>query len=263
MQQNYFTANVKYWLCFLLMLLTFPCYSEPKQLKIAVPEDGYAPFIIINNEQITGILIEPLQLAAANIGIELTYVYAPEKRSQLMLDIHDVDARMESKVWVSEPENYWWSEPITVLDDIFVYHKQSKTDFETEQALAGAELVVHLGYVYPTLQPLIDANVIHRADFSSEFAMLQSLSRATPDIKRVAVMNKDVALWLINSTPKFQNTFLFSKYVVASAPLQFQFAKRPELKNLIDNLNKELVQLKQTGTIEKISAKTLSFISKE
>ncbi len=258
MQLTKLVSAIKNWLYLILVPLTFSSYGKQQQLNVAIPEHGYAPFIIIDKNEFTGILLKPLQLAAHNIGIELTYRYAPEKRSQLMLDAHDVDTRMESTAWVETPEDYWWSEPITMLDDVLIYHKSSTTDFETDQALTGAELITHLGYFYPTLQPLIEANIIQRSDFSSEFAMLQSLARPTPGVKRVAVMNKDVALWIIKAHAKFQDTFLFSERVIDTAPLQFQFAKRPELRTVIDQLNAELTKFKHKHIVEKISERILS-----
>jgi len=81
------------------MLFPVSSYSDNKTLSVAIPNDGYAPYIIIENNRIFGILVEPLQLAAENIGVKLTYKFLPEKRSFEMLNRNLVNARMESSLY--------------------------------------------------------------------------------------------------------------------------------------------------------------------
>ncbi|WDD97082.1 substrate-binding periplasmic protein [Thalassomonas actiniarum] len=242
----------------LLLLLIFSplCLSE-KFLSIGLPEDGYAPFIILKDNKPKGILIEPLQLAAEKLGITLKYTYMPEKRSVDMLDKYQIDARMESRRWVDNPGDYLWSEAIADLEDVLVYHRDAKPGFDPDQALDGAHIVTHLGYSYPDLQPLFEQGVIFRQDFSSEFAMLSTLVRLVEGVNRTAVMNKQVALWLIKSSPKLQNRFVFSRRIVGSAPLQFQFAKTDRLSAMVKELNRELKKLKADGSLEAIAASIL------
>ena len=241
-------------LCILVSILT---HANKQSLSVAIPRDGYAPFIIIEHERVYGILIEPLQLAADKLGIELTYVYYPEKRSQAMLDKNLVDARMESELWVDNPQDYLWSEPISPLEDVFVFHKDSKSKFETNEDLANSQIITHLGYSYPILQPLFEQGIIHRMDFSSESEMLNYLFRPHPGVNSAAVINKSVALWIIQSTPKLQNHFLLSKRRVGIAPLQFQFAKTKRLEKIVTQLNAEIRQLKEDKTVEKITARVI------
>jgi len=241
-------------LCILVSTLT---YANKQSLSVAIPIEGYAPFIIIGKNQVHGILIEPLQLAADKLGIELTYVYYPEKRSQAMLEKNLVDARMESELWVDNPQDYLWSEPISPLEDVFVFHKDSKSKFETNADLADSQIITHLGYSYPTLQPLFEQGIIHRMDLSSEFDMLNHLFRPHPGVNSAAVINKYVALWIIQSTPKLQNRFLLSKRRVGIAPLQFQFAKNKRLEKIVKQINAELRKLQNDKTVEKITARIL------
>lgn len=147
------------------LLFSVSSYSDNKTLSIAIPMEGYAPFIIIDNGKVFGILIEPLQLAAENIGVKIIYKFLPEKRSLEMLELNLIDARMESSLWVKNPEDYLWTEPVTLLEDVFVFHKESNSDFETDEALIGGEIVTHLGYTYPSLQSLFTKGVIYRKIF--------------------------------------------------------------------------------------------------
>lgn len=232
-------------------------YADKMFLSVGIPVEGYAPFIIMNNNQPSGILIESLELAAKNLAIEIDYVFVPEKRSNNMLKKYLIDARMESKLWVDNPENYLWSEPVTILEDVLVFHRASAADFESEQGLTGTQIITHLGYSYPGLQPMFEQGIIFRQDFSSEIEMLTTLARPVSGVNRAAVMNKQVAMWLIKSTPKLQNRFLFSKHIVGSAPLQFQFAKTDELTKTVAHLNIELKKLKKSGALAAITTRIL------
>lgn len=238
--------------CLLLswfLLFSAASYSDNKILTIGIPIDGYAPYVIIVNGKVFGILIEPLQLAAENIGVKLVYKFLPEKRSLEMLKQNLIDGRMESSLWVENPEDYLWTEPVTLLEDVFVFHKASNSLFETDESIIGGEIVTHLGYSYPSLQPLFTKGVIYRNDFSSELEMLNSIIKPIDGVNRAAVMNKEVALWLINRNPKLQNRFLFSKRLVDAAPLQFQFNKNTTLEQTINQLNTELKKLKDDRMI--------------
>jgi len=245
-------------LLFLLLLLNLSFFSQAEKfLTIGLPQEGYAPFIIVGDNKPRGILIEPLQLAAEKVGINLKYVYMPEKRSVTMLEKHQLDARMESKLWVNNPGDYLWSEAITQLEDVLVYHKDAFPAFDPDKQLAGAHIITHLGYSYPDLQPLFDQGILYRQDFSTEYEMLSTLVRLVEGVNRTAVMNKQVAMWLIKSTPKLQNRFVFSLRIVGSAPLQFQFAKTERLAPIVKDINTELRKLKASGSIQAIADKVL------
>ena len=227
--------------------------AHSESLTVALPNEGYAPYIIIEQEQVSGILVEPLQLAASNIGLDLHYVYYPEQRSKLMLENKQIDARMESEQWVDNPEDYLWSEAITVLEDVLVFNTHSELRFERKTDLIGGSIIAHLGYSYPTLQPLIEQNLLQRVDFASSYEMLSHLYRPLAGVNRAAVMNRYVAMWLIHSTPKFEGQFALSKQPIASAPLQFQFANNPRLAAIVSKLNQQLRQLKSANRIQQLT----------
>jgi len=232
-------------------LFSFVSYSDNKTLSVAIPTEDYAPFIIIKNEHVSGLLVDPLRLAAQKIGVKLIFKFLPEKRSQEMLSRHLIDARIDSSTWVKNSEAYLWSEPIVLIEEVFIYHKNSITNFETNEALNGAEIVTHFGYSYPNLQVLMKNKLINRKDYSSGLEMLSSLIRPIDGVNRAAVMNKEVALRIIKNTPKLKNIFLFSKRVVGSASLQFQFAKNKGLEITVNQLNTEFKKIKEAKLIGK------------
>jgi polar amino acid transport system substrate-binding protein len=246
-------------MCCMLMCFAHLALSQPQSLRVALPEDGYPPFIIIQQPSPKGILIETLQLAAHNIGLSLSYTHLPEKRSNLALDEGKVDARMESELWVNNPQDYLWSVPITQLDDVFVFNQDAEISFETDSELNGAQIITHLGYSYPDLQPMFDKGIVQRSDFSNETEMLSTLIKIVPGLNRAAVMNMDVARWIIKSSAKFQGHFTFSQRTIGTAPLQFQFIKTKGMQVIVEQLNIEINKLKENGTVDKITRQILDY----
>ena len=240
------SAYLLVWLVFVTASWHFPAQAE-SSLVVAIPNNGYAPFIILNPTSPSGILIKPLEQAAKKIELNIEYVYLPEKRSRKMLEAGLIDARMESKKWVSAPGHYYWSLPIVQLEDVLVYHKLTPLIFHDVEDLAGSQLVTHLGYTYPTIQPLFRTGRASRIDRTSELEMLTALLRPDPDDVKAAIMNIDVAKWLIAQDPKLHNQFRFSSKLVDSAPLQFQFYKSARLESIVTRLNIELASILQTS----------------
>ncbi len=229
-------------------------YAQPGPLVVAVPQAGYPPYIIVNEHGVSGILVEVLRLATAK---KLEFHFAPEKRSKLMLDVHKVDARMESPSWVGNANDYLWSEPVVPINDVFVFSKKIPNHFESNQDLKGAQLVTHLGYSYPSLRALFDQAVVQRIDASTEHAMLAALLRNPLGQARAAVMDKLVAQWLIKRNIKFQGQLMFSRRITATAALHIQFANTKHMKELVPKLNAKIRSLKADGTVAKIIHDTL------
>jgi len=226
---------------------------------MALPEEGYAPYIIIKQDDVSGILIDVLTLAAQQISVSIVFEYMPEKRSIVMLNEGHIDARIESPKWIRDPEDYFWSEPIVSINDLFVYRKSDDNAFENDEDMQGAMLITHLGYGYPTLQPLFDRALVTRSDAATEVAMLNLLQRKTRSPKKAAVMDRHVALWLIKHRQGFKGRFKFSKRVIDSTPLHVQFTPSNKMEKWLPRLNAQIRKLKRSGVVTKIIADTLKY----
>lgn len=253
-----------------LMGVSGPLYGEPDALIIALPPEGYPPYVITVDtpgagplpEGPSGIIIDVLRQAADGAGIAVSFTKLPELRSLQMLDTGAIDGRMESSSWVAHPEDYLWSEPITAINDVFVFSRFIVNSFETGETMKGAEIVTHLGYVYPTLEPLFASGDIIRFDRQTEEAMLMAVYQgdATRSIprKRAAVMDELVARWFIQRESRYQGHFHFSRRRVDSASLQFQVARKPGHDVLVERLNRQIVLLKANGTVDQLVSRTVS-----
>jgi len=243
------------WFLFVASL----CGAQNATIKMALPEEGYAPYIIIKKDDVSGILIEVLKLAAQQISLQIIFEYMPEKRSIVMLNEGRIDARMESPRWIRDPEDYFWSEPIVNINDLFVYRNLDSNAFENDGDMQGAVLVTHLGYGYPTLQPLFDMAMVTRHDAATEVAMLNQLQRKTGAAKKAVVMDRHVALWLIKHHQAFKGRFKFSKRVIDSTPLHVQFTPSTKMEKWLPRLNAQIRKLKRSGVVEQIIENTLKY----
>ncbi len=246
-------------MCLITMLAALePAKASATRLDIALPEEGYPPYVVVEKNKVSGILVDPLLVALHRAGIDYAFTFLPEKRSFKLLNDGKVDARMESSKWVDKPARYLWTHPFLQLEDVLVFNRHSEFPFTGDKDLEGAHLVTHIGYGYPTLEALFISGQARREDRSTEREMLASLQRATPKAKWAAVMNKYVARWLIAGEAKYQGLFTMSERVVDSAPLQFQLRDTPLNRQRLEMINRELVKLEQQGEIGRLIEGMLS-----
>lgn len=252
------SKSIYYFLIILLILCS--SLSQSETLTVSVPPNGYPPYIIVQGESISGILIDTLKAAAKSSYLSLNFILLPEVRSKALLNNHEIDVRMESPDWVSNPNDYLWSEPITSIKDIFVFNKITPNVFEKNETMKGAEINTHLGYSYPTLEKMFEDKKIKRKNFTSEKGMLLNLIRNPDMVLRAAVMDYHVAKFLISRMPKLASDLTFSRRHVDYKYIHFQFAKKPKMRYIVTKLNLEIKKLKQSGMIDKIIKRNLSDI---
>jgi len=241
-----------------LFLISLSSISFGKDvIVVAVPKDGYPPYLIVSDEQVSGIMIQALNEALKPLSIEVNIRYLEEVRSKSLLDRKIIDARMESPNWVHNPKRYLWSEPIAVIQDKFVFLESQTDVFEKDESMSGAILSVHVGYAYPTLQSHFEEKVFKRSDYATEKAMLQSLIRKQDEFIRAAVMDENVAKWLISNNDQYQGRFRFSKRYVDSTPIHFQFSNNKKMRSLQPKINQRLMELKSSGRLNQIINDTL------
>jgi polar amino acid transport system substrate-binding protein len=252
--------NIRFILgCLVLFNFSHPCQSNDL-LKVAVPPVGYPPYIIVNNEHVNGILIETLKHAAKASNIELEFIYAAEQQARILLDNKEIDVRMESPGFVDDPKNYLWSEPITSIKDLFVFHRLTPNVFESDESLAGSEINNHIVYAYPTLQLLFESGQIKRNDFETERAMLFDLIESKQGVSKAAVMDQYVVKYLMLKIPTLKSDLVLSRRHIDYKYLHFQFNKSLKMRQILTKLNFEIKKLKRSGAVDKIIKKNVSGI---
>ncbi|WP_409524418.1 substrate-binding periplasmic protein [Nitrincola sp. MINF-07-Sa-05] len=229
------------WILLIPLLISFPVLAgHDETLRFHIPAADYPPYVIIEGDNISGLMVEPLQQAAERLGIELVLIPLPTMRAEVMLQQHEIDVRFKSPDWVADPENYLWSDTILIAEDILIFPRNAGLRLEKVEDLIGMEVLVGLGYHYPTLQGLFEQEQITRVDFAFTRDILPALLKEDAEVQRVAVLNADVARWLINEDPRLADTFEFSDWVVESSPLKYQFVRTDRMAELVPKLNVEL-----------------------
>ena len=234
----------------LIMFAALKIYATQEDSSIIVSMDprGYPPFFVIQETAAPrGIMLDTLRQIAARSGYTLEIRLYPEKREASMLAQGKIDCRAKAREWVADPENYYWTDPVITHGDILVYRKGTP---ETEN-LAGKRLITHLGYSYPTLEPLFKSGSAHRIDQDNHRDILKLLMQGIGD---AAVMNRHVALWYISRNPEFKDRFELSPRTLHEVGYCFMFTGKKDWQPFIRRFNQELKKMKRNGELEKIIA---------
>ncbi len=235
--------------CAFALAMSFNAIASEKPLVVALPDAGYPPYVIVNESKVTGILVESIKRASQNAGITMEFQFLPEKRSLMALQECSVDARMESALYSDAPDEYLWSHPIIEIEDVLIANNEDYHHIEDIEDLVGHELIAHIGYSYPALQSYFDSGTIIRSDRYNEREMLRSLLRPSPDSRRLAVMDRNVATTLFNNDNQLRDNLRFIELQLGKAPLQFQFCDNAENAKRAALLDEQLTLLKESGEL--------------
>ncbi|MGO2130768.1 MAG: substrate-binding periplasmic protein [Pseudoalteromonas prydzensis] len=241
-------------LCYIVFLLLFSSHLVAANLRVALPDEDYPPFHFVSSEN-KGILRDVITAFSKASGIQVDYVFVPEMRSAKMVQNGDVDVRMESEVWLNGNEPYYWSQEIMQVEDVMVAARGVQLiDLKQLNRLKSGVLLGRFGYVYPTFEPLVQNNILHRENFYSDLEVLQSLYKDTHSSPRFTVISKTVLNWYIQHYPDFA-ALVVSDINVGVAPLQLQFAYNSKGKKYAQQFNDFLQKLKDNGELDKIIAR--------
>ncbi|WP_430461030.1 hypothetical protein ACQUQU_17655 [Thalassolituus sp. LLYu03] len=243
------------------LLLTAVAASAGERLTIAVPEDTYPPYVIHDNdgEAARGRLIDPLRRALDELDIELVLEELPILRSRPMLEAGQLDGRMESSYWAPDAGRYLWLDVGVWLEDVLLYRNDLTYEPLSLAALKGSEVIAHLGYRYPTLDPLFSSGFLTRIDRIDEASMIDSLLHAPEDSQRLMVIERGVWDWYLPNTdiPKHLS-IREGAITVGCAPLQIQLADTERLRALQPKIqaviDRQLAGHVNNGCHERLSA---------
>jgi polar amino acid transport system substrate-binding protein len=211
---------------------------------------GYPPYMIKEaGKKESGIMVEVLQIIATKHGYILETKGIPTKRVEKLLKIGDLDATARAKEWVSNPENYEFTDVIVRARDVLFSLKKTPITFRSIEDLFDKDIGTHLGYKYPMLKTYFKDNRIRRNDTANGTAMLNMVLKERTD---AAVMNELVAKWIISQN-KWQEKFIISTKEVGGFDYRIMFNKK--WKSFVKKFNQELTLMRQNGELEKIISK--------
>lgn len=244
------------WL--LIVVICLSPLSRAELLKVAVPKEGYPPYIIVKNKNVAGVMIEVLNTACHQLGLSVQYQFYPEVRSKLLLDQGVVHGRMEAPAWSDNPKRYHWTQGIVNIEDLFVYRSDASHQFDSLDDVQDATIITHLGYYYPTLDPLFQSDRAKRQDYPSEVAMLNGLMSAKAGHSTVAIMDRHVTEWLIRHNIKYTAQFSYSSFEVDNTPLHFQFARSEFTDLWVPKINEQIQMLLDSGAVEEAMERSMA-----
>lgn len=228
-------------------MLCLPCMAvQASELSMAVPDDAYPPYVI-HDEQgqaIHGLLIDPLRQALNALDIKLELQELPILRSTYMLAAGQLDARMESPQWLGNAAaDFLWLDAGVTLQDILIYRADLPYIPDSLETLEGSEIIAHLGYIYPALDPMFRSGQLTRLDKHTEFEMIDALLNAPAESPRLLVIERKVWEWYLPQVEIPPHIRLqISPLVVGCAQLQIQMANnermqqlQPRLQNWLDH----------------------------
>jgi polar amino acid transport system substrate-binding protein len=243
--------KIIFLLIFFIAYLPSAIFAKDIEIVVSMG-GGWPPYLIVDNSggelKGSGILFDIFNEIVLRTSYKAKVVAYPEKRDIKLLEDGLIDFRFDGLSWVDNPERFYWTDPIIASEDVLVSLKQRDFKYEGIPKLEGKTIVTHLGYTYPTFESFFKQSRISRLDAQSHLAMLKMLIAARGD---AAIMNKNVALWVIKENEELEvKDFRFSKPVDASQIAML--CRDKKWLPFIESFNRELSIFKSSGKIPAI-----------
>lgn len=238
----------------IIFFITFNCFGKdklPETILVGLPEYAYPPYIILEPEY-SGLMLEPFLIITERMGVKVSFYTSPTIRIQKMIEKGELDAVFRSKKWISNPDDFLWTDKLMDLEDVLISDIKYSYEFKNLYELTYFVIHAHHGYGYPTLQPYFENDSMIRYDYKSEYLILKSLIDTQMTAKHGCVMNSNVAKWIIGKNKELQGRFYISKAVIDSNPYQIQLFNTSANKAYVARFNVELQKMKESGELQGI-----------
>ncbi|MHC8325891.1 substrate-binding periplasmic protein [Pseudomonas sp. LB1P83] len=230
-----------------LLWISLSVAAADAPLRFVVPDSWAMPMVQLERGQVTqGILFDVMLSLATQVGVPAEFHVLPRARVQNAMEHGEVDVRCyAAQSWLpNQSGDYIWSIPLWFQRDMLI----SRQDPPTSVVLANLPpqpVGTVNGYSYPTLQPLFDANRLHREDARNQEQVLEKLSAGR---YRYAVSNQWTLDW-------FNQRLLPDQQLKGVAVLQEQSVGcyvRNDPKVPVQRILRTLLRMKMSGEIDDI-----------
>lgn len=229
----------------LLIHLTGAAAEVP--LRFVVPDSWAMPMVQIEDGRPTqGILYDVMLSLATQVGVPAEFHVLPRSRVQSAMEHGEVDVRCyAAQSWLpNQSGDYIWSIPLWTQPDLLV-SRPAPPAAVIPANLPRQTIGTVLGYSYPTLQPLFDADQLHRDDARNQELVLEKLHAGR---NRYAVSNQWTLDW-------FNQRLMPDRRLQTVAVLQEQNVGcyvRNDPKVPVQQILRTLVRMKMSGEIDDI-----------
>ncbi|RBC03945.1 amino acid ABC transporter substrate-binding protein [Pseudomonas sp. MWU12-2115] len=220
--------------------------SEPP-LRFVVADSWAMPMVQIDHGRPTqGILHDIMLSLATQVGVPAEFHVLPRTRVQSAMERGEVDVRCyAAQSWLpNQSGDYIWSIPLLFQRDLLI-GRQDQPPRVDPANLARQSIGTVLGYTYPTLQPLFDADRLQRDDARNQEQVLEKLLAGR---YRYAVSNQWTLDW-------FNQRLLPAQQLHGVAVLQEQQVGcyvRNDPQVPVQRILRTLLRMKMSGEIDDI-----------
>lgn len=230
-----------------LLLVSLSVAAAEVPLRFVVSDSWAMPMVQMERGRPTqGILHDMMISLATQVGMPAEFHVLPRARVQNAMDHGEVDIRCHvSQSWLPNLSgDYIWSVPLVVQRDLLIGLRDSPTSVNLAD-LPRQSIGTVRGYSYPTLQPLFDADRMHREDARNQEQVLEKLLAGR---YRYAVSNQWTLDW-------FNQRLLPDRQLQSVALVHEQTVgcyMRNDPKVPVQRILDTLLQMKMSGEIDDI-----------
>ena len=220
--------------------------AEPP-LRFVVADSWAMPMVQIDHGRPTqGILHDIMLSLATQVGVPAEFHVLPRARVQNAMEHGEVDVRCyAAQSWLpNQSGDYIWSLPLLFQRDLLISRDDQPLHVDPAR-LPRQSIGTVLGYTYPTLQPLFDADHLQRDDARNQEQVLEKLLAGR---YRYAVSNQWTLDW-------FNQRLLPTQQLQGVAVLQEQHVGcyvRNDPQVPVQRILRTLLRMKMSGEIDEI-----------
>lgn len=230
-----------------MLLISLNGAAAEAPLRFVVPDSWAMPMVQLEHGRPTqGILYDVMLSLATQVGVPAEFHVLPRSRVQTAMEHGEVDVRCyAAQSWLpNQSGDYLWSIPLWSQPDLLISRPAAQTSVSAA-SLPQQAIGTVLGYSYPTLQPLFDADRLQRDDARNQEQVLEKLHAGR---NRYAVSNQWTLDW-------FNQRLLPERRLQSVAVLQEQNVGcyvRNDPKVPVQRILRTLVRMKMSGEIDDI-----------
>ncbi|AZV26225.1 amino acid ABC transporter substrate-binding protein [Pseudomonas syringae] len=235
------------WAVGALLGLSLSAMASQPPLRFVVADSWAMPMVQIERGRPTqGILYDMMLSLATQIGVPVQFHVLPRARVQNAMEHGEVDVRCyAAQSWLPNLSgDYIWSLPLFFQRDLLISRQDQPPNADPAH-LPRQSIGTVLGYSYPTLQPIFDADRLWREDARNQEQVLDKLLAGR---YRYAVSNQWTLDW-------FNQRLLPGQQLQAVAVLQEQKVGcyvRNDPNVPVQRILRTLLRMKMSGEIDDI-----------
>jgi polar amino acid transport system substrate-binding protein len=229
-----------------LLWISLNVAAAEAPLRFVIPDSWAMPMVQLDHGRPTqGILYDVMLSLATQVGVPAEFHVLPRARVQSAMEHGEVDVRCyAAQSWLpNQSGDYIWSIPLWTQPDVLISRHAPTAVVAAD--LPRQSIGTVLGYSYPTLQPLFDADRLQREDARNQEQVLEKLHAGR---YRYAVSNQWTLDW-------FNQRLLPERQLKRVAVLQEQRVGcyvRNDPKVPVQRILRTLLRMKMSGEIDDI-----------